>query len=201
MFCFFIKLHPWTFIYYIIYVFIHAYYWVSICIFNPTPVGGGLKYFFLWGFKYVALIIRTFPRYILWTLPPLPTKFSPLYSWRSFFMLLRRANANANASLMKIGVKMYFPSYRMCKMAIEELMHSFIFFFIVHFRVFTFHRGFPCQPGQPCWASRAGPAERARRASPARPARPARLTRHGWPSWHGNMNTLKITNRFSSNWT
>ena len=65
---------------------------------------------------------------------------------------------------------MYFPSYRMCKMAIEELMHSFIFFFYSPLSSIHVLRGFRCQPGQPCWASRAGPAERARRASPAGPA-------------------------------
>ena len=34
---------------------------------------------------------------------------------------------------MKIGVKVYFPSYRMCKMAIEheQLMHSFILFLLL----------------------------------------------------------------------
>ena len=67
---------------------------------------------------------------------------------------------------------MYFPSYRMCKMAIEELMHSFIFFFLSTFEYSGFKWvSLPARPtvlSQPC---------RARRASPARPARLAQLAR------------------------
>ena len=67
---------------------------------------------------------------------------------------------------------MYFPSYRMCKMAIEELMHSFIFFLLSTFEYSRFKGvSMPARPavlGQPC---------RARRASPARPARLAQLAR------------------------
>ena len=55
---------------------------------------------------------------------------------------------------------MYFPSYRMCKKAIEQLMHSFIFFFY-------------CSLERELVAGRAGPAGPARRAWPAGRAGPA----------------------------
>ena len=64
---------------------------------------------------------------------------------------------------------MYFPSNRMCKKAIEQLMLSFIFFFVVHLSV----SWLPGQPGQPSRPSRVGPGGRGGRAGPARRAGPA----------------------------
>jgi len=80
---------------------------------------------------------------------------------------------------MKIGVKMYFPSYRMCKKAIEHLMRSFIFFY--------------CSLERELVAGPAGAASRARRASRAIGAS---LASRASRRLHIN---LKITNRFSSN--
>ena len=65
---------------------------------------------------------------------------------------------------------MYFPSYRMCKMAIEELMHSFIFFLLSTFEYSRFK----------------GVSMPARPAVPGQPSGPGGRARHGWPSWHGN---------------
>ena len=82
---------------------------------------------------------------------------------------------------MKIGVKMYFPSYRMCKMAIEELVHSFIFFLLSTFEYSRFKgASMPARPavlGQPCRASRAGQAGEPGSPGTADPARLAQLAR------------------------
>ena len=71
---------------------------------------------------------------------------------------------------------MYFPSYRMCKMAIEELCIVSSFFYCPLSSIHVL-RGFPCQPGQPCWASRVGPAVPGQAGEPGSPgtADPARL--------------------------
>ena len=53
---------------------------------------------------------------------------------------------------------MYFPSYRMCKMTIEQLVRSFIFFFYCSrpsIRWLSAELGQPGLSGEPSWASRA----------------------------------------------
>jgi len=77
---------------------------------------------------------------------------------------------------------MYFPSYRMCKKAIEHLMRSFIFFY--------------CSLERELVAGRAGPAGAASRARRASRAIGASLASRASRRLHIN---LKITNRFSSN--
>ena len=70
---------------------------------------------------------------------------------------------------------MYFPSYRMCKKAIEQLMHSFIFFFYC-----SLERELVAGPaGAASRPSRAGPGWR---AVPARRAWPAGPAGRAWPA-------------------
>jgi len=69
---------------------------------------------------------------------------------------------------MKIGVKMYFPSYRMCKKAIEHLMRSFIFFYCSLERELVAGRaGAASRPSRAGPGGRAGPSGRAWPAGPA----------------------------------
>ena len=76
---------------------------------------------------------------------------------------------------------MYFPSYRMCKKAIEELMRSFIFFFIVHLSV-SWLPGEPEQPGQP-----AGPAEPGQAGQPGQRGEPGQPGQRGEPGQPGQQ--------------
>ena len=69
---------------------------------------------------------------------------------------------------------MYFPSYRMCKKAIEQLMLSFIFFYC------SLERELVAGPaGAASRPSRAGPGGRGGRAGPARRAGPVG---RAWPA-------------------
>jgi len=63
---------------------------------------------------------------------------------------------------------MYFPSYRMCKKAIEHLMRSFIFFY--------------CSLERELVAGRAGPAGAASRPSRAGPGGRAGPSGRAWPA-------------------
>ena len=73
---------------------------------------------------------------------------------------------------------MYFPSYRMCKRAIEHLMRSFIFFFIVHLSV-SWLPGEPASPAEPGQAGEAG--EPGQRGEPGQQGEPGQRGEPGQP--------------------